>query len=252
MIDIFDEPLADDEIPVLAELPRLPQVAMPEARVRARYLALQREIARDCADEGTVHATPGFRRGVRAHWKIAASAIALGAAGWLALSITVGSHTVPADQGDAVLVASWTPIPAPATVAQRQDAARRCSSASSRIVLAEQRGQVTALLLTSSSGYEACIVGGGQLPSVTVWSAAAHNQDFGTRVLAMRPFPAAFEVGTVASDVAKVTVTLTDGRVATATLDDGWAFVWWPDNATAKTVTEYAADGSILSTHTAG
>lgn len=250
MIDVFDKPLADDEIPVLAELPRLPRVEMPETGVHARYLALKREVARDCAEAGD--ANPGFRRGVREHWKIAASAIALGAAGWLALSATVGSHTVPADHGEAVLAASWTPVPVPATAAQQRDAALRCSRAPSRVVLAEQRGEVTALLLASSSGYEACIVGGGQPLSVTVWVAAAGNQGFGTRVLAMRPFPATFEVGAVGADVAKATVTLTDGRVVTATLTDGWGFVWWPDNVTAKTVTEYAADGSILSTHDAG
>lgn len=259
MIDTFNEPMADNEIPVLAELPRLPHVEMPEARVHVRHLALTREIARGSVPEETSGTGPGVRRGVRLRWKIAVPAIALGAAGLAALSLTVvGSNSAPADQGDAALIASWTPIPTPLTAAQRHDAVQRCAGGPiepSRVVLAEQRGKATVLLLTSGSDYAACFLdatGDSRVPSYVVWAATADDQDFGTRVMAFPgDVPGDFAVGKVAPDVAKATVTLTDGQVVTAMVDDGWAFVWWPDKAAAKTLTEYAADGAIVSTNNA-
>ncbi len=54
------------------------------------------------------------------------------------------------------------------------------------------------------------------------------------------------ELGQVQPDVAKMTFTLTDGSVITASVGGGWAFAWWPGSATAETVTEYAADGSVV------
>jgi hypothetical protein len=256
MIDTFDEPMADDETPVLAELPRLPHVEMPEGRVHVRYLALAQEVARDLVHEETSGTRFGPRRGVRLRWKIAVPAIALGAAGLAALSLAVvGSDSAPAGQGDGALIASWTPIPTPLTAAQRHDALQQCTNGPiqpSRVVLAEQRGKATVLLLVSGPDYVTCILGATedtQRPSYVVWPASAANQDFGTRVMAFPgDTPGDFAVGTVAPDVAKATVTLTDGQVVTAMVDDGWAFVWWPDKAAAKTLTEYTTDGSIVST----
>ncbi len=43
-----------------------------------------------------------------------------------------------------------------------------------------------------------------------------------------------------------MTFTLTDGSVVTASVNGGWAFAWWPGSATAQTITQYAADGSVL------
>jgi hypothetical protein len=39
-----------------------------------------------------------------------------------------------------------------------------------------------------------------------------------------------------------------NGDIVTATGADGWAFVWWLGSATAKTVTEYAANGHVVTT----
>jgi hypothetical protein len=39
-----------------------------------------------------------------------------------------------------------------------------------------------------------------------------------------------------------------NGDTVTATGADGWTFVWWPGGATAKTVTEYAANGHVVTT----
>jgi hypothetical protein len=50
----------------------------------------------------------------------------------------------------------------------------------------------------------------------------------------------------VLPDVKKMTFTLTDGSVVTGTVGGGWAFAWWPGSATAETITQYAADGSVL------
>jgi hypothetical protein len=252
MIDTFDDPLADDEIPMPPELPRLPHAEMPEAHVHARYQALTQEIART-QEHNEPTTQPRIR--LRTHWKIALPAIALGVAGLTTLSLTLGSHSTPADQGDAALIASWTPIPTPLTTAQRHAALQQCTNGPiqpSRVILAEQRGKVTVLLLTSGPDDVTCILGATedtQSPSFDVWPATANNQDFGTRVMAFPGnTPGDFAAGTVAPDVVKATVTLTDGQVVTAMVDDGWAFVWWPDKAAAKTLTEYTADGSIVST----
>ena len=252
-IDTFDAPLADDEIPLLTELPQVPSTDMPAARVQARYHSLLREVgrgndARHATAAGAVAASALRRRSLS--WKVAVTGgLALGVlAVTLALGYAPASHGSAAD--DAALAASWTPTPTTATSAQAHDAAQRCSTAPARIVLAEQRGDVTAVLLASGSTLEGCVVGGDQRLSVALWSASAPNHDFGSRALAMQPFPAAFEVGQVAPDVATATITLTDNRVVTATVADGWAFAWWPGGATAKSVTEYAANGSVVKTLT--
>ena len=251
MIDAYNEPLADDDVPVLTELPAIAQAAMPVAHVQTRYHALLREVGRDGAGYAA-----GSGSGVARHWslrwKLAVPGVTLGIlAAALALSYGPGAHG-PAGTGqgtgDSALAASWTAIPTAATAAQAHDAAQHCSDGSAQIVLAEQRGDVTTVLLASGSTREACVVGNGQPLSVSLWSASAPNQDFGSRVLAMQPFPAAFEAGTVASGVTQVTITLTNGEIVTATVADGWAFAWWPSGATAKTVTEYAANGTVVST----
>jgi hypothetical protein len=257
MIDTHPEPLADDDIPMLTELPAVPCVAMPASRAQTRYHALLREVGRDGGKSAGSGSRAALRRGLR--WKLAVPGAALGIlAVALALNFGPGQHGSPGSGqggGGAALAASWTPIPTKATAAETDAAVQRCSTAPARVVLAEQRGEVTAILLASGTNREACIVGnvGDDLPpSVSLWSASAPNQDFGSRVLAVQGIPADFVVGQVASDVATATVTLSDGSVVTASVADGWAFAWWPSGATAKSVAEYAANGDVVTASDAG
>lgn len=250
-LDTIDGPLADEDVPVLGELPFVPSTAMPALQVQTRYHALLREVGRDGEKRAGAGAGSGAgllrRRALR--WKVALPGLALGVlAVTLALSYG-GNGAAGAGPGldDSALAASWTPVATVPSAAQVQDAKQRCTTLPAQVVVAEQRGQVTAMVLTSGTTREACVVGGGQQLSVELWSAAS-PADFGSRVVAMGKYHAAFEAGQVAPDVATARVTLSDGKVVTATVKDGWAFVWWPGSAAAQTVTEYAADGSVVKT----
>lgn len=256
MIDTDDGPLADDDIPVIAELPAVPHTTMPAARVQARYHALLREVGRD-GDAAHAGGTGwGALRRKSLRWKLAASGMALGAMA-VALALGYGTTGATSDTGqgndDAALVASWTPIPTIATAAEARAAAQICVPGSSRILLAEQRGAVTAILAEVGTNRWACIEGKGQPLDEVVWNAAAHPSDFpdfGADVIGMSHW-ADFQVGQVGPDVASATVTLSSGTVVNATVVHGWAFVWWPGNPSPKTVTEYAANGTVVKTFNA-
>ena len=255
-IDAYDPPLADDEIPVLTELPQVPSTQMPAARVRARHHALLREIHRDDARQTTTAvSTNALRRRNLLTWKIAVPGAVLGIlAVTLALNFGPGQHGSPGSGqggGDGALAASWTPIPAKATATETDAAVQRCYTAPARVLLAEQRGEVTAILLAYGTQREACIVGTMNKdlpPDESLWTTASPDPDFGSRVTAMQGVPENFVAGQVAPDVATATVTLSNGSVVTATVADGWAFAWWPSGATTKSVTEYAANGSVVMT----
>jgi hypothetical protein len=249
MINTDDRTLADDDIPVITELPAVPPTTMPAARVQSRYHALLREVDRDGGAGHAGVSGSGLLRRRSLRWKLAASGTVLGA---MAVALALGYGTSGSGQGAGgdALTASWTPTPRAATPAETKAAERTCLPGAGRILLAEQRGTITAILADVDGNRWACIDGQGHTVDAEGWNVAAQAPDFpnfGTAVIQLSRM-ADFQVGQVGPDVASATVTLSSGTVVSATVAHGWAFVWWPGNASGKTVTEYAANGTIVET----
>ena len=184
---------------------------------------------------------------------------------------------VPVSTNDPFLVADWTANPTdlsdelPATGADNigPDIIRALTACGSDadapggsggeypsiFPLAETRAGFTAFVTTQGpSVVQLCIAyRGGPTHGSYRFDPSNAGFDAGTALSLPKPGYSrrrldliVIELGQVQPDVAKMTFTLTDGSIVTGTVGGGWAFAWWPGSATAETVTEYAADGSVL------
>ena len=184
----------------------------------------------------------------------------------------------PAPSGSADPAADWTPIPtdlsdelpAPneafgygstfgvAFAACNQDQGFFPPGEMHFFPLAEARGGFTAFVAlestTTTGAVQVCIDNeGDQTHGAYHFDPADAEDSFDAGTALSLPGPKnsdpnliVIELGQVLPVVKKMTFTLTDGSVVTGTVGGGWAFAWWPGSATAETVTQYAADDSVL------
>jgi hypothetical protein len=226
----------------------VPDLPMPPGRAETRRLALRREIRADPAPR---------RRMAGVRWKVAVPVLAAGAvAGAFAIS-TLTTHP-------ASLTASWTAIPTPLSSSDGARAQQQCqarlqaqhwpiSVSAMTGVLAEQRGQLTAVLLSGAGEYGVCI---GDAGSPLFFGVSAVGEFASTSGLVLDgnygklngsdPFRVAY--GQVAPSVTSVVIDTTDGRHVDATVAGGRFFAWWPSGVDPKSITAFAADGSVVRT----
>lgn len=228
----------------------LPDLPMPPGRAEARRVALRREIQAG---------PPARRRMAVTRWKVmAVPALATAAvAGAFAISALT---TRPASS----LTASWTAIPVPLSSSERAHAQQLCqaqlqsrhwpiSVSAMTGVLAERRGQLTAVLLSGTGEYGMCIGDPGNplfsgIGMVGQFDAATELILDGNpgKLNGSDPFRVAY--GQVASSVASVVIDTADGRRVDATVAGGRFFAWWPSGADPTSITAYASDGGVIKT----
>lgn len=233
-----------------------PELPMPPGRAQARRLALSRELAASGAATTTTSttATAATRRRP-ARWKIAVPVLAAGAAaGVFAISGLTAHRTSP--------TASWTAVPTPLGGAEAAASQQQCQSRLSSQhwpiavsamsgVLAERRGALTAVLLSGAGQYGMCVgdpadpvfIGVGQASRFDAAAGLVLDGDPG-KLNGSGPFRVAY--GQVAASVTSVVIDTGDGRQVDATVAAGRFFAWWPSGADPKTITAFAADGSVV------
>jgi hypothetical protein len=145
--------------------------------------------------------------------------------------------------GASTAFAGWSAKPTPASPAQLQAATGYCAAnipdpTTTQQQLVDSRGPYTMIVYTGTAGatqtYNFCTVGPGlrnasgwtSHPPVTpgdgklfLWSdhtATDNGMDYGTMIAQAGP------------KVTRANLTLTDGTVITATVQNGWAVAWWP------------------------
>ncbi|MBC6458206.1 hypothetical protein [Actinomadura sp. HBU206391] len=164
-------------------------------------------------------------------------------------------------------VASWTAVPASLSPAARTAAAHSCQerlsgqprsldAAGLKEVVAEDRGGLTAVLMSGSGRYGMCVgepgaplfVGAGDAGRLTgdgiVLGGAPVRIDRSARIDRSVPFRVAY--GKATSKVSTVVITTADRRLVTATISAGHYLAWWPSDADPVTITATAADGRII------
>ena len=174
-------------------------------------------------------------------WRRRRFAVTVAAVAAAALGIVVVSSVLPGAYGRAV--ASWTPQPGGRSGEDVLPQARTCAASwdapeavPSDVVLAEQRGTATMLIMKRGGGLAECMT-------------VEDDQAFGTQSLTSGPVdqPPGTEatvstmssrgsgssayssiVGQVGPDVTGVDVRLRDGRVVQASVASGWWTAWWP------------------------
>jgi hypothetical protein len=222
----------------------LPDMPMPEARVRARQRALMREIGAES------------RAGRRSmYWKVAIPAVAAGA---LISALAVGRFTA-----DPVsLTSSWTAVPTALGAGDAASAGAACETELAKhrwpitvtdmtTVLAERRGQLKTVLMSGDGQYGMCISG----PHGRLFSGVGSVGAFGAgdglaldgepgQLNGKDPFRLAY--GQVAPDVSSVVIDAADGTKVDATVANGRFFAWWPSGADPATITASASDGRLV------
>jgi hypothetical protein len=228
----------------------VPDLPMPPGRAETRRVALRREIQAGPAPHRRMTGA-GFR------WKVAVPALAAGAVAAAFAISTLTTHR-------ASLTASWTAIP---TALSSDDSARVQQQCQAQLqaqhwpisvsamtgVLAERRGQLTAVLLSGADEYGVCIGDPGS-PLFSGIGMVGPFARAGGLVLdgnpgklnGSDPFRVAY--GQVAPSVTSVVIDTADGRHVDATVDGGRFFAWWPSGADPKSITAFAADGSVVRT----
>jgi hypothetical protein len=187
----------------------------------------------------------------RRRWMMAgAAAVAAGIVGAVAVPALVPGAAERA-------VASWTAMPTSRTGDQVLPQARACAGGEAvpgDVLLAEQRGEATLLILRKDGGLVECL--------------SASDDQFATMGLADATFTPSLPAGAVvdlqtmssvgdgdemfsnivglaAPEVTGIEVRLDDGRVFQASVKSGWWAAWWPGpeggEADALTVTVTAA-----------
>ncbi len=251
-------------IDVERDLP--PVFEMPADTALALRTALVSQVQRSEADAGRSRSQmPGaIREGVRGSrlrtrilpsrsWWAAAAAATAAALGGVVIS-----------SGASPSFASWTANPYQLSPASAAPAAAECkrSLVAERFpegdaeslgpVVAEQRGDFTAVLLASpNGGWGVCLpLRDGQLNGVgTVDPMPAGS------VLVVDSVPgqlngngaARMAVGRIDPTVRGVIVNTTDGRRVTASVAGGRFLAWWPSGAEVASATAYTASGRQLS-----
>ncbi|GAA0517614.1 hypothetical protein Ade02nite_84040 [Paractinoplanes deccanensis] len=194
-------------------------------------------IERTMAGQGARRtANPATRRWITA----GAAAVAAGALAVVAVPVLVPGTAEKA-------VASWTATPTARTGDQVMDQAKACGAGDvggtssavrpSDVILAEQRGDATLLIMRKSTGavVECLLVGKDQLASmgltdgkplpappagtvnIETMSSAGDGDDMWSNV-----------VGLAAPEVTAVEIRLDSGRTFQASVRGGWWGAWWP------------------------
>ncbi len=180
---------------------------------------------------------PRARRSWRPRLAVGGGVAAVAATVTAVLSLAGGASTA---------FAGWSAQPTTASSAQLQAAQSYCSANipdpnTTTQQLVDSRGPYTISVYAGPAGstqtYNFCTVGPGlhnasgwtSSPPVTpadgrlfLWSdhtATDNGQDYGTMIAQAGP------------DVTGANMTLTDGTVVTATVQNGWAVAWWPGSA---------------------
>ncbi|GHH59430.1 hypothetical protein [Lentzea cavernae] len=158
----------------------------------------------------------------------------------VAAGVLAGIALVPGATDEAF--AKWTPTPGQPGSDLVLPQARACASewgasapAASDVVLAEQRGTATILVLKKGAGLAECMAIGeevfnyqvladgpveplaGARAKTETWSSSGSGDEQYSRV-----------VGRMGPDVTKVEIRLAGGQVITAGTGAGWWTAWWP------------------------
>jgi len=229
-----------------SDLFNLPDLPMPLGRAEARRLALRRELA-----------AGGVPRRRLARWKVAVPVLAAGA---IAAAFAIGSPTTHT----ASLTASWTAVPTALSGDRAVAAQQQCQSrliaqhwpisvSAMAGVLSEQRGELTAVLMSGAGQYGVCIGRSGSalftgVGEVSTFSPAEGIVLDGSPGVLNGADPFRVAYGQVAPSVASVLIDTADGRHVDATVSGGRFFAWWPSGADAKSITAYASDGGVVRT----
>jgi hypothetical protein len=230
---------------VTSDLPPPPPLRpMPPGRVQVRRLALIREIDVSRRAQSSL-----------ARWRVAIPVAAVVAiAGVFAAGINHPNRVS--------LTATWTPIPTTVGGDKAATLYQQCQQellkkhwpikvTTMSGVLAEQRGKLTAVLMTSADQYGMCV--GDQRNSL--FDGVGVVEPFNPAdLLVLDGNPGqlngagAFRVayGQVAPRVASVAIETVDGQNVDATVLGGRFFAWWPSGADPSTISAIAADGSQL------
>ncbi|MFI9643166.1 hypothetical protein ACIG87_24455 [Micromonospora sp. NPDC051925] len=207
----------------------------PTAAEWARSNALVDRIV----DGRAVH-TASVRRPARRRW-----AIGLVAAGAAAV---VGAVTVPSLLPGSLdrAFASWTPVPGSLTGEQVMPQARRCAESGvgdggsgpvspSDVILAEQRGVATLLILRRGAGTIECMsLDGGRPAAMTLTDGPLPVPANGTvKVETYSSVGSDDEqyssvVGLAGPSVTGVDLVFADGRTIQTSTRGGWWAAWWP------------------------
>ncbi|NML53951.1 hypothetical protein HHL19_32350 [Streptomyces sp. R302] len=211
-----------------------PARSLPAMRKEQLRAALVREA------EATPRGVPRARRAPsrRLRLGIAAGTVAAGVCAWTAIGLLAGSDSA---------YASWTAVPDAVRLSDTTSLAASCEqrlpdgsmgpvgTGKLSPVLAERRGEITAVMLGNDNSAGVCLDGtdslmagrsevpglsGGEKLSVAGNGGKTNGED-----------AARYVYGRVSSDVVKVTVGTSDGRHVTATTANGYFFAWWPSGA---------------------
>ncbi|MEU4562183.1 hypothetical protein AB0F72_27685 [Actinoplanes sp. NPDC023936] len=187
------------------------------------------------------------------------------AAGAVAMAVgAVAAVTVPALVPGAAekAVASWTATPTARTGAQVLPQAKQCAESGaggsstaftpSDVLLAEQRGEATMLIMRKDDGaaIECLIVGGEQFASMTLGAADSPAPAATAVNLVTRSSQGDGDseysnaVGLAGPGVTGVEVRLDNGKTFQASVASGWWGAWWPGPAGGE------ADGFAITVHT--
>jgi hypothetical protein len=170
----------------------------------------------------------------RAH--VAGPRVAIGggvaaAAAALALVLSLGGGTSTAFAG-------WTPQPTTPTPAQLADATAYCATRipdpGLPLTLAEARGPFTALIYSNGATDNFCTVG-PSFRNASGWTSSPPVTPPAGKLFLWTDHTATGDDGAygwmiaqAGADVSAADLTLDDGSLVTATVQNGWAIAWWP------------------------
>ena len=232
----------------------VPDVPMPSGRLAARHALLLHQMRADLA-------TPSHSRFSRVPRTLVVVTPLIVAAAAIS-GVLVASRLWSSNQGVSVL-ASWTPSPTPVSSGEARTVDAKCHAdlqsagwpmqvSSMQGILAEQRGELTAVMLGGGGQAGMCIfdanmnevfMGVDALGSFSSGTGAVLDGDPG-----QLSDPGAFRIayGQIAPDVATVTIDTADGYSVSSTISDGLFFAWWPSGADPTTVTAATSEGAIV------
>jgi hypothetical protein len=179
------------------------------------------------------------------------------------VALFIGARLGPTSS-TAQLLATWTPTPTLVTGSAAQSAYAACQTELNNVqgpmvvtamtgVLAEQRGDLTGVLLSSGSQVGLCLLVQGEasgIPAVfsgvdsltTSPQSGVELDDVPGQLNGSGAFRIAY--GQSASNVASVTVLTYDGQTVQSTVAGGLFFAWWPTGSDPETITSETAQGT--------
>lgn len=220
---------------VLDEIP--PAREMPEGVARLMRYHLE---------QSATSPAPATRPQRGVGWRLAAGAVAAGAVGVLVMQPWASTSAY----------ASWTTVPDHVDSATTKTLGESCSAKQKAHfkeskeflpVVAERRGDSTAVLMSGSGQLSLCVSTssgelGGQMEVTPMPTGKAIVLDANPGLLSG---PDAWQAayGRVSADVTGVVVRTHDGRTVTASTSRGYFLCWWPSGAAPASITATDANG---------